>query len=242
MFVVTVQTYVIRTKYHTILVDTCIGNDKCRAHVPGWSKMQGSYLRLLEQDCGVKPEQVDYVICTHLNVDHIGWNTRLVDGQWVPTFPDAKYLFVRKEWEFWKQQYDKNRNTEDGSIADSVIPVVEAGKAIFVQGDYVVDDQVFLEPTPGHTPGHVCVHVKGGGKEAILSGDIMHHPVQMAEPQWSSVFCVDPKTAAATRRTFLEQNADTGRLILAAHFPQPTMGTIIASGKSFRFIFEAIPS
>ena len=155
MFIMSIHTYVIRTKHHTILVDTCVGNDKERALFPGWSKMQGPYLQTLEQVGGVKPEQVDYVLCTHLHVDHVGWNTRLVNGKWVPTFPNAKYLFARKEWEFWKQESERDSSTGDGSIVDSVVPIVEAGKAVLVEGDHAIDDQVFLEPTPGHTPGHV---------------------------------------------------------------------------------------
>ncbi len=241
MIIGSIHTYVIRTGHHTILVDTCVGNDKNRSF-PGWNQMQGPYLKSLEQVAGIKPEQVDYVLCTHLNVDHVGWKTRFVNGKWIPTFPKAKYLFVRKEWEFWKQKCDKDSSTEDGSIVDSVIPIIEAGKAVLVECDHVIDDQVFLESTPGHTPGHVCVHIKGGGREAIMSGDIMHHPVQAAEPQWSSSFCMDPTEAAATRRTFLERNADTGRLILAAHFPTPTVGTIIASDNSFRFKVETLSS
>ncbi|NOT54112.1 MAG: MBL fold metallo-hydrolase [Deltaproteobacteria bacterium] len=234
MFIMSIHTYVIRTKHHTILVDTCVGNDKDRSLFPSWSKMQGPYLQTLEQVAGVKPEQVDYVLCTHLHVDHVGWNTRLVNGKWVPTFPNAKYLFARKEWEFWKQESEKDAGTGDGSIVDSVVPIVAAGKAVLVEGDHAIDDQVFLEPTPGHTPGHVCVHVKGGGKEVIMTGDMMHHPVQTAEPQWSSGFCADPKASAATRRAFLERNADTGRMILAAHFATPTVGTIVPAGNAFR--------
>jgi glyoxylase-like metal-dependent hydrolase (beta-lactamase superfamily II) len=233
-FIMSIHTYVIRTKHHTILVDTCVGNDKDRSLFPAWSKMQGPYLQTLEQVGGVKPEQVDYVLCTHLHVDHVGWNTRLVNGKWVPTFPNAKYLFARKEYEFWKQESERDQSTGDGSIVDSVVPIVEAGKAVLVEGDHAIDDQVFLEPTPGHTPGHVCIHVKGGGKEALMTGDMMHHPVQTSEPQWSSSFCTDPKASAATRRAFLERNCDTGRMILAAHFATPTVGTIVPNGNSFR--------
>jgi glyoxylase-like metal-dependent hydrolase (beta-lactamase superfamily II) len=234
MLILSIHSYVVRTRHHTILVDTCVGNDKNRIHSRNWNRMQGPYLKSLEQVGNVKPEQVDYVLCTHINVDHIGWNTRWVNGEWIPTFPNARYVFVRKEWEFWKQKSERDKNAEDGSIVDSVTPVVEAGRAVFVEGDHAIDDQVFLEPTPGHTPGHVCVHVKGGRKEAIMSGDVMHHPVQIAEPHWSSIFCIDPKTAAETRRAFLERNADTGRMILAAHFPTPTVGTIVSSGDGFR--------
>ncbi len=234
MFTGSIHTYVVRTRRHTIVVDTGAGNDKKRSYA-GLNQMHGPYLESLGKVAGIRPEQVDFVVCTHLHVDHVGWNTRLARGRWVPTFPNAKYLFVRKEWEFWERKYNKDKGAEDGAIADSLIPVFEAGKAVLVKGDHAIDDQVFLEPAPGHTPGHICVHIKGGRKEAVMSGDIMHHPVQVAEPQWSSAFCMDPQMAAATRRAFLERNADTGRLILAAHFATPNAGTIVASGHSLRF-------
>ena len=234
MFVMSIHTYVLQTKHHTILVDTCIGNDKERSLFPAWSRMQGPYLQNLEQLAGVKPEQVDYVLCTHLHVDHVGWNTRLVDGRWVPTFPKAKYLFARKEWEFWKGEYEAGRDAGDGAIADSVLPIVEAGKAVLVEGDHAIDDEVWLDPTPGHTPGHVCVHVKSGGKEAIMTGDMMHHPVQCAEPQWSSGFCTDPEQSRQTRRAFLDRYADSGVTILAAHFASPTAGHIVPAGNTWR--------
>jgi len=234
MFVMSIHTYVLQTKHHTILVDTCIGNDKERSLFPAWSRMQGPYLQNLEQLAGVKPEQVDYVLCTHLHVDHVGWNTRLVDGRWVPTFPKAKYLFARKEWEYWKGEYEAGRDAGDGAIADSVLPIVEAGKAVLVEGDHAIDDEVWLDPTPGHTPGHVCVHVKSGGKEAIMTGDMMHHPVQCAEPQWSSGFCTDPEQSRQTRRAFLDRYADSGVTILAAHFASPTAGHIVPAGNTWR--------
>lgn len=237
LFVMSIHTYVIRTKHHTILVDTCIGNDKDRQAFAAWSRMQGPYLQTMESVAGVKPEQVDYVLCTHLHVDHVGWNTRLVNGKWVPTFPNAKYIFNRVEWDYWKGEYEAGRDAGDGAIADSVLPIIEAKKAVLVEGDHAIDDQVWLEPTPGHTPGHVCVHVKDGGKEAIMTGDMMHHPVQLAEPQWSSGFCADPKASAATRRAFLERNCDNGKLIMAAHFATPTVGYVAPSGNAFRLKF-----
>jgi glyoxylase-like metal-dependent hydrolase (beta-lactamase superfamily II) len=168
--VMSIHTYVVRTKHHTILVDTCIGNDKERTLFPGWNRMQGPFLQTLAS-AGVKPEQVDYVLCTHLHLDHVGWNTRWQDGRWVPTFPNAKYLFACKEWEYWQGEYEAGRETGDGSIADSVLPIVEAGKAVLVEGDHAIDDEMWLDPTPGHTPGHVCLHIKSGGKEAIMTGD-----------------------------------------------------------------------
>jgi glyoxylase-like metal-dependent hydrolase (beta-lactamase superfamily II) len=137
---------------------------------------------------GFPPESIDLVLCTHLHVDHIGWNTRLQDGRWVPTFPRARYLFARKEWEHW--------STRDGDeygpiIADSVRPVVEAGRADLVEGDHRISEELALEPTPGHTPGHVSLRVSSQGQEAVITGDLMHHPVQCGEPDWNSNFCDD---------------------------------------------------
>ncbi len=231
--IMSIHTYVVRTRHHTILVDTCVGNDKERSLFPGWNKMQGPFLQDLEA-AGVKPEQVDYVLCTHLHVDHVGWNTRWQEGRWVPTFPNAKYLFARQEWDYWKKEHEAGKDDSDGAIADSVLPIVEAGKAVLVEGDHAIDDEVWLEPTPGHTPGHVCLHLRSGGKEAVLTGDIMHHPVQCAEPQWSSAFCVDPEKSRTTRRNFLDRYAERDVLILPAHFASPTVGRIVPEGKAWR--------
>ncbi|MBI3303986.1 MAG: MBL fold metallo-hydrolase [Deltaproteobacteria bacterium] len=146
----------------------------------------------------------------------------------------SKNRFARKEWEYWKAEYEAGKDAGDGSIADSVLPIVEAKKAVLVEGDHAIDDEVWLDPTPGHTPGHVCVHLKSGGKEAILTGDMMHHPVQCAEPQWSSGFCVDAEQSRKTRRAFLDRYADSGALIMAAHFASPTAGYIVPAGKTWR--------
>ncbi|MDH3691889.1 MAG: MBL fold metallo-hydrolase [Gammaproteobacteria bacterium] len=235
MFVLSFHTYVVRTGHHTILVDTCIGNDKHRPDYPGFHMRDGSYLKDLTH-YGVAPEDVDFVMCTHLHVDHVGWNTRLQDGKWVPTFPNAKYLFARKEWEFWKKELETNgSNLEDDSIADSVVPIVEAGAAVLVETDYAIDDEVWLTPSPGHTPGHYCVHLAGGGDEAVMTGDVLHSPVQCAEPDWNSTFCVLADQARATRRGLLEKYADTNVTILPAHFPTPTIGRFIGAGDTWRY-------
>lgn len=227
-----IQAYVVKTRHHTILVDACCGNGKQRpfAHL---SNLSTDWLDRLKAS-GVAPEDVDIVLCTHLHFDHVGWNTRLVDGRWVPTFPNAKVLMARAEWEFWKAEYEAGRD-QDGSIGDSVIPIVEAGRAVIVEGDHAVDDQLWLEPTPGHTPGHVCLHAKDGGREAILTGDLLHHPIQLAQPSWCVRACVDRKQSAATRRAFIERNADSDRLILAAHFNAPNGGRIRSAGAAWQF-------
>lgn len=221
-----IQTYVVRTPGRTVLIDTCVGNDKPREGWPAWHFRRSAYLDDLRR-AGVVPEQVDLVISTHLHADHVGWNTRLVDGRWVPTFPNAAYLIAGEEWEYWRWERDE-------CIKDSVMPVVETGLVHLVGSDHVIDRWLCLEPMPGHTPGHVCVRLRTSAGEAVFSGDLMHRTVQVAEPQWSSRFCYDPKRAALTRREFVERQADTGVLVLAAHFPRP--GYIVQAEGGYRFV------
>jgi glyoxylase-like metal-dependent hydrolase (beta-lactamase superfamily II) len=226
-----IQTYVVRTPRHTILIDTGVGNDKTRAGAAAWHRRQSPYLDDLRA-AGVTPEQVDFVLCTHLHVDHVGWNTRWQDGRWVPTFPNATYVIAGAEYEFWKHESDAGQE-ESGCIADSVVPVVEAGRARLVDSHFKIDAYLQFEPWSGHTPGHVCVRLTTAAGAAVFSGDLMHRTVQVAEPQWSSRFCHDPAQARATRRAFLEQHADSGTLILAGHFPLP--GYVVRRDGGYRF-------
>lgn len=237
LLVLSFHTFVIHTPRRVIVVDCCGGNDKPRPGKPRYHEKHWPYLERLA-DVGVQPENVDVVVNTHLHVDHVGWNTRLVDGRWVPTFPRARYLFPRREWEFWREEYKSTRFVDDPYYEDSIVPVIDAGQADLVEGDHVIDDGVWLEPTPGHTPGHVCVHVAGAGRDAVVIGDLMHHPVQCAEPDWSSNFCVDPGGARRTRRAFLERYAGTDTLIMPAHFPTPSVGRIVPKDGAWRFAFE----
>ena len=223
-----IHTFVVRTPYHTVLVDTCIGNDRKR-DVPLWDHMSSSYLENLAA-AGVKPEEVDYVFCTHMHVDHVGWNTRLQDGRWVPTFPNAKYLFNRKEWEFWKDTRDANQAEV---MKDSLLPVMEAGLHEFVEETRTIGGELRLEPTPGHTPGHCSVHLASNGEEAVITGDMIHHPSQIAEPHWSPRVDWDMKLGTRTRRAFIEKYADTDTVILGTHFAPPTAVRIRRSGGGF---------
>jgi len=217
-----IQTFVVKTRHHTILVDTCLGNDKPRAY-EGWNLRRGTYLEDLRQ-AGVAPESVDFVLCTHLHVDHVGWNTRLVDGRWVPTFPRAKYILARTELEYWQATHEP----ESAQVfKDSVQPILDAGQAVAVDTHHVLNDEIQLEPTPGHTPGHVSVHLSSAGREAVITGDMMHHPVQIAEPDWSSKFCTDPAQATRTRRAFCSRYADRDVWILGTHFAPPTAVRIV---------------
>ena len=227
----TIHSYVVRTPWHTVLIDTCVGNDKPRNGVAPWHMRQGSYLADLGA-AGVKAEDVDLVVCTHLHVDHVGWNTRLERGRWVPTFPRATYIFARDEYEFWKTESQMGRE-EFGLIDDSVLPIVEAGRAQLVASDHVIDDRLQLEPSPGHTPGHVNVRVRTPAGEAVFTGDMMHRAIQVAEPGWNSCFCHDGPRAAATRRAFIDTHAEADVIILAAHFPVP--GRIVAPGGRTHF-------
>jgi glyoxylase-like metal-dependent hydrolase (beta-lactamase superfamily II) len=237
LLVLAFHTFVVRTPRRTILVDTCSGNDKPRPQKLRYHMARWPYLERLAA-VGVTPDRVDLVVFTHLHVDHVGWNTRLVDGRWTPTFPRARYLFVRREWEFWREEYRRPSFTDDPYYEDSLRPVLEAGLVDFVEPDHVLDEGVELEPTHGHTPGHVAVRVRGGGREAVMSGDLMHTAVQCAEPDWSSCFCVDPEASRRTRRAFLDRCADTDTLVLPAHFPTPGAGRVVRAGSAYRFAFE----
>ncbi len=224
-----VHTLVIEAGERRIVVDTCVGNDK-RRPIPPWNLRQGPFLEDLEK-AGFAPSSVDTVVCTHLHVDHVGWNTRLVEGRWVPTFANARYLLARAEWEHW------SRDDEPGNqavLADSVRPVFDAGLVDLVEADHAVDDAVRLEPTPGHTPGHVSVHVRSRGEEAVITGDLVHHPAQFARPGWGAAVDSDPARADRTRRAFMERYADTPVLVIGTHFAGPTAGRLVRDGEAYR--------
>ena len=231
------NTYIVQTSHHTILVDTCGGNDKHRPLKPRYHMKKWPYLENLLAS-GITPEDVDYVLCTHLHVDHVGWNTKLLDSRWTPTFPNAEYLFVRDEWEYWQNQYQTDAFTDDPYYTDSILPIIAAGQAVFIEKDYAFEKNIWLDPTPGHTPGHVCLHISAGDAEAVISGDIMHHPLQCAKPDWNSCFCVYPGQARRTRRAFIDRYANTDTLIMPSHFPTPSVGRIVSSDPAWRFIFD----
>ena len=237
LLVLGMHSFLIRSRHHTILVDACSGNDRQRPKKPRYHLKHWPFLDNLAKT-GVDPTEVDFVLCTHLHVDHVGWNTRLIDGRWVPTFPNAKYLFARAEWAYWEEHYKTEAFRDDPYYKDSILPVIAAGQMELVDGDHVFDDEVWLDPTPGHTPGHVSVHIRSGGQECVMSGDLMHHALQCAEPDWSSCFCVDPAHSARTRRAFLARYEGTPVRIMPAHFPTPTAGTIVRAGDAWRFSFE----
>jgi glyoxylase-like metal-dependent hydrolase (beta-lactamase superfamily II) len=199
--------------------------------MPEWNNLQSTLLEDLGE-LGFESERVDRVVCTHLHFDHVGWNTVLEDGRWVPTFPNARYLMAELEWEFWKSEDDP---FAPEAKHDSILPVFEAGLVDLVDTGHRITDDVRLIPTPGHTPGHVSVLVSSRGEEAIITGDLFHHPLQMAHPDWKDVADVDSETAHKTRVEFLERYADAPVLILGTHFASPTAGHIVRDGDAYRF-------
>jgi glyoxylase-like metal-dependent hydrolase (beta-lactamase superfamily II) len=234
--VLTIQAFLVRTRHHTILVDTCVGDHKPRPARPFWHMLKlNTFLPRLAA-AGVRPGDVDYVMCTHLHWDHVGWNTQLQDGRWVPTFPNAKYIFAQREWETFEALHRKDPQPH---VIDSILPVMEARQAQLVSGDFALDDEVWLEATPGHTPGHVCVHLASQGAEAVITGDCIHSPVQCVEPGWIMRADFDPGLARTTRRSFLERYCDSGVTVCATHFPEPSIGRIRHREAAFWFDYDA---
>ena len=226
-----VHALVVEVADRRILVDTCIGNDKER-RIPSWNKRQGPFLTQLTE-AGYPPESIDTVICTHLHTDHVGWNTRLVEEQWVPTFPRARYLVARPEWEHWSQSEDSWTQIV---MADSVRPIFEAGLVDLVDAHHMVHETIRFEPTPGHTPGHVSVHMASQGEEAVITGDLVHHPCQFARPDWGSSADADPAQADRTRNAFMVRYAGTPTLIIGTHFAGPTAGRLVRDGNAYRLV------
>jgi glyoxylase-like metal-dependent hydrolase (beta-lactamase superfamily II) len=212
-----------------LVVDTCIGNDKPRGMLGG-RPLATPFLQHLA-DAGWSPDSVDAVVCTHLHVDHVGWNTMLVDGKWVPTFPKARYLIGKTEFEHWSAEGDEEQQV---ILSDSVRPIFDAGLAELVDMDYRVSPEVRLTPTTGHTPGHVSVLIESQGQTGVITGDMTHHPCQLAHPDWSPSFDSDPKAAAVTRARMFAEWADKPILVIGTHYAAPTAGHVKRDGAAFR--------
>ncbi|MBL8556170.1 MAG: MBL fold metallo-hydrolase [Phenylobacterium sp.] len=214
-----------------LVVDTCVGNDKPRAGMTGPGGLQTRFLASLAE-AGWDRDGVDAVVCTHMHVDHVGWNTMLVDGAWVPTFPNARYLLGRAEFDHWMGEGD---DAQKQILADSVQPVLDAGLVDWVPLDHAISQEIRLTPTIGHTPGHVSVVIESQGEKAVITGDMSHHPCQLAHPHWSPSFDSDPKAAAATRARMFAEWADEPTLVIGTHYAGPTAGRVRRDGAAFRF-------
>jgi glyoxylase-like metal-dependent hydrolase (beta-lactamase superfamily II) len=236
--VASVHSWLVRTGRHLVLIDCCSGNHKPRPGMARYDMLNTAYLDRLKA-AGAAPEDIDYVMCTHLHVDHVGWNTRLASGRWVPTFPNAKYIFSRREHDFWcdTAQREATQQALKNVYNDSVLPVVESGKAVLFQDTYGLDDCLTVVPAPGHTPGHVRIDLKSREQSAVFCGDVLHSPLQIVLPHWNSVFCSDPKQAAQTRRDVLSHCAETGALLMPIHFGIPYVAHIRSVTSGFEMDF-----
>jgi glyoxylase-like metal-dependent hydrolase (beta-lactamase superfamily II) len=227
-----IHALVVEAPGRRIIVDTCIGNDKRREMAP-WSHLQTTFLKDLEA-AGFARGSIDTVLCTHLHVDHVGWNTMLVDGEWVPTFPNARYLIGRAEYDYWRAEEAGVEDLSTSYFHDSVRPVWEAGLVDLVESDHRVCDEVSLEPTHGHTPGHVSIRIRSQGQEALITGDFAHHPIQMARPGWAAEVDYDKAASTATRRRMFGSLAGTRTLVIGTHFAAPCAGHVVADGDVWR--------
>jgi len=225
-----IHSLVVETPTRRIVVDTGLGNDKEGRTLPAWNNRNTPFLETMTE-AGFPPDSIDAVLCTHLHVDHVGWNTRLVGGKWVPTFANARYVFGKAEYEHWRDHSERPHHM--AVFNDSVKPIADAGKADLVASDARLCDEITLIPTSGHSPGHMSVHIRSDGEEALLAGDVAHHPCQMAHLDWSSSVDSDPVQSAVTRRELFSRFADTPTLVIGGHFDA---GRIHRDGSAFKFI------
>jgi glyoxylase-like metal-dependent hydrolase (beta-lactamase superfamily II) len=225
------QSFVIRTPHHVILVDSCVGNDKDRPGRPSYHRKTDTRWMDALATAGLTVEDIDFVLCTHLHIDHVGWNTRLENGRWVPTFPKARYLFSARELAFWTE---RTKQDPIPWIEDSVLPIVAANRAELVTSDHALGDHLRLLPTPGHTPDHFAVQLGRGKAEAVITGDLLHSPLQAKHPWLRMRLDHDPEQAVQTRRHFLESMAESRTLCCFSHFPSPSIGRVARWGEGFR--------
>lgn len=222
------QGFLLKTPDHIILVDSCVGNHKTIPSHPDWHQRSDSRFMSALSAAGVTPTDIDYVLCTHLHTDHVGWNTRLEDGRWVPTFPNARYIMPSAD----EVHY---RTLGNNTYHESILPVIAAGQAELAQADHRLGDYVSLLPTPGHTAGHVSVLITCGSAKAVITGDAFHSTAQCWHPDWHFAFDADPEQAVVSRRALLESCSESNLLVLGSHFALPSIGHVQADKDGFRW-------
>lgn len=220
-----VQGFLIKSESKNILVDMCNGNGKNRPTCPDWGNLNTNFLERLNK-LGIDESDINIVVSTHLHFDHVGWNTKLENGNFIPTFPNAAYLFVGEEYKYWQSKPEKEVDDDKFAFDDSVLPIVNANLAQFITPNYSLDKNINLLPTPGHTPGHVSIVINSRGKRAIISGDFIHHPCQFAYPEWGMGADALPEKAIKTRKKMLGELAESGALFIGTHFANPVAGYI----------------
>lgn len=229
-----VQSFLIKSNGKNILIDTCNGNEKDRPGFKEWGYLNTDYLTKFDI-LGITPGDVDIVVCTHLHFDHVGWNTKKDGDKWIPTFPNAQYLFSKEEYEYWIKKPEKEMVDDHNGIDDSVIPIVEAGLSKFVPDNYQIDNNIRFIPTPGHTPHHISVVIESGGKKAIISGDVAHHPCQIEQQEWTTEADTYPDQTVETRKKFLNEIVDSDTLLIGSHFANPVAGYVVREGDNLKF-------
>jgi glyoxylase-like metal-dependent hydrolase (beta-lactamase superfamily II) len=232
--VLCIQSYIVRTKHHNILIDSCVGNHKDRRSRPFWHQMSSDRYERGLAATGLTMADIDFVMCTHLHVDHVGWNTRLENGRWVPSFPKAKYVFADRELAFWTER-EKTAPGEQPWITDSVLPIVEAKRHEIVKSTHELLDGVSLIPTPGHTIDHYSVRIGKPGADAVIGGDMIHSPLQARYPDLGMRADYDSAEAGRSRRSLFGGLCDTSTLLCTGHFPGTSKGRMTKWGDGFRF-------
>ena len=230
-----IQSYLVVTPQHKILIDTCVGNDKPRPARPFWHMMKSDRFEKSLAATGHGVGDIDFVMCTHLHVDHVGWNTRLENGRWIPTFPKARYVFADRELEFWTKRH-KDDPAACPWVTDSVLPIVAANRVDIVKSAFDFNDLVTLIPTPGHTIDHYSVKVGRTGDDAIITGDMIHSPLQARYPEYGMMSDYDSPQAGRSRRELFGRFCDTSTLMCTAHFPSPSTGRFVRWRDSFDFV------
>lgn len=228
-----VQNYVVKTPHHTILIDSCAGNHKHRPTRPAWHMQNNNRFEQSFKAARLTFEDIDYVMCTHLHTDHVGWNTMLENGRWVPTFPNAKYIFAERELAFWTEMYEKDPD-KAAWMGDSVFPIIDAKKAEIVKSDHWLNDLVQLIPSPGHTIDHYCVQVGKTGEDALIVGDMVHSPLQCRYPELGMFSDYDSAMAGRTRRELFGRFCDSSTLMCTSHFPSPSTGHLTRWDDGFK--------
>jgi glyoxylase-like metal-dependent hydrolase (beta-lactamase superfamily II) len=230
-----VHSWLVQIGKQKILIDSCCGNNKSKPLRPFWHMLNTPYLERLAA-AGARPEDIDLVMCTHLHHDHVGWNTQLRDGRWVPTFPNARYVFSKPDVEYF-QKIDSDPKTapaESGTFRECVIPIIEAGRADLVTGPHRLNDFIEIEPAPGHSAGHVVFKLESKGARGVFIGDVLHHLLQVYYPDWNYPKNSDVAQARVSRRKVLDYCASTGALMLPCHVGMPFAGHIEAAQNGYR--------
>jgi len=232
--IVTIRLWVVQAGGNTIVIDTGVGNRKPRA-AERMDRLNTLVMPWLES-IGAGPQQVTHVVMTHLHTDHVGWNTVEKDGRWVPTFPKARYLFPKDEFDYWKGLYDKgDKDVNQGSFADSVLPVLDAGLGDFMDGTAEVAGCLAPEPVPGHAPGMLSFRLRSRGEEGLFCADILHNAIQIVRPDWNDRYCLWPDKALESRAAGLKRACERGALLMPMHLGAPYCGYVRRQGDGYRF-------